>query len=180
MTPPRADARAAPAAGELLAALTTLLTAQLEVQRALLESTARKRAALRGADGAALVVIAEEEAGVVNRLEQLEGHRRELVTALAPALGLAADPRPTLAAIAGAAGPPHDAALRAVIEPLRETATVLRRESSVLRASADALRRHLDGIARSVHGALGRACVYGRGGELDGGAPVRFSVDMRT
>lgn len=158
--------------------LESTLRAQLRAHEELAPLLDRKRVAIRTADLDELSRVVEAEREIVRRLERLEQARPAQVRRLAAALG-----RPdasTLSALADLLDEPVARRLLALRGQLREAIEHARRESGVLRAATDALSQHLTGMLQSVQGALSAARVYGRGGRVDGGAPLRCAVDLRS
>ncbi|UCD76189.1 MAG: flagellar export chaperone FlgN, partial [Phycisphaerales bacterium] len=154
--------------------------ALLEGQKKLLACMERKRQAIGRADIGAITEICTEENALAQRIGELEKHRLRLVGAMTEAIDPAAARPATLGQIVEVLEEESGRRLLAIGAELREAVGAVRKQSTILRSAADALARHMSGIAQTVHSALSRAGVYGRGGTVAMGAQLEFSVDLKS
>lgn len=162
------------------AALERILCLQLEAQRRVTDFIARKQDAVRRAQIKTVAAICEQEQPVVRRLGELETQRKELIGQLTAALGNAAGGPLTVSQIAAAIGDPAGARLISLAHELKQMITTAQRSSSILRVAAEALARHMAGVMQVVGSAMSGAHVYGRKGQVALGAPVQFSIDLKS
>ena len=156
------------------------LRAQLEGHRRLLKCIESCREALRSADLERIASACEQEHAIAHEMGELEKTRLALVGTLTGRLHPLA-PRPlALAQIAAGVGGAAGTRLAAIAADLRGVIEDVSRRSAVVRGAAEALSRHMAGIMQVVHGALGRARVYGRRGRIQSSEQGQFCIDVRT
>lgn len=168
---PREDVEA------LSASLEKSLLAMTVEHEKLLGLARAQRAAIRGADAAALAACTTAQQEAVQRIETMETERRALAERLARAVGL--EP------IGGTRARPGEGArgwrvsviaskLPAVwrervaeaAKKLRDSAERVSNEHGVIRAAAESLSLHMEGIMQQVGRKLSDAGLYGRGGRV--------------
>jgi hypothetical protein len=172
--------------GELEGLLKDLLA---EHER-LLALAGEHRAAIRGADAAALGECVKRQNQAVQRIAELETRRLTLAARMgaAPAPGVggrgvatavAGAERPTVTRLAASLTEPLRGRVMAIASRLREVLERLRKEHAALREAAGVLGAHMDGLMRQITGRLSHAGTYGRRGAVDARVQVVSALDVR-
>jgi len=164
----------------MLEGLEKLLRAQLEAHQSLLTMLERKREAVRQAKIETIGEIVEQERTLIARISEIERGREQLVVRLTQHLQPDANEPLALSVIAEQAAEPVQSRLLGLSAQLRELVMDVRQTSSIVRNAAEALSNHISGVMQTFHAALSRAGVYGRQGQLAGGAQMEFSVDVKS
>ena len=163
-----------------LALLERILRRQIEDHKRMLACMGRNHEAVRQADMEAIERVCQEQNTIAQQLAELEKSRLTMVGRLTERLRPQAPKPLSISQIAEAIGEPAGRRLGALAGQLRGTVEEVRRASAVARAAAEALARHMSGLMQTVHSALTRARVYGRGGRMATGAQSRFCIDVTT
>lgn len=167
-------------ASELASRLESLLTALQQVQRSILEATARQRDAMRRADPIGVQLATADLGQHTTRLSELERDRVALVRdAEDAALFTKASGPATLRVLAGACPPNVRAGLMKQAQALRSLMEEVARETNSTRAATLTLLAHVEGVMRQVAGRLSHSGTYSRRGVVEAGASVVSAVDVR-
>lgn len=171
---------AAPSVATQAEAMEKLMRGLIDEHARLLQCLERKREAVRQARLSDVNAHCDEEHRIIQRMNDFERHRRDLVRRIGNALQVPRNEDVTISRIAGAVPDPLRTRLEAGSAQLRDAVLEVRKQSSVVRAAAEALARHMSGVMQSVHSALSRAGVYGRRGHLAMGTQLEFNVDVKS
>ena len=160
--------------------LAEILEAQLHGHGQLLDLMSRNREAVRQADMTTIEAVCGRQNTVGQHLAELEKQRLMVVGRFTARLAPEAERPLTVGEIAAGLEPPAAQRLEALADALRPAVERVREESSLVRQAAEALAGHMTGIMHAVHAVLSGAQVYGRTGEIAGGAPCRLCVDVTS
>ncbi|HWB20957.1 MAG TPA: flagellar protein FlgN [Phycisphaerales bacterium] len=149
-------------------------------QQSLLVCLDEKRTAVRVADTPALGSICARERTCIQRIEELDSQRSEIMRRLAPLVGIKANGAVRISAVADAIGEDAGKRLQTISQELRDLVLRVQKESSIVKNAMEALSRHLGGIVESVNGAMSRARVYGRKGRISVGVQLAGTVDLKS
>jgi len=163
-----------------MAGLEQTLRAMINAHRAMLAGFDQQREAIRHSRIGEMVRLGDMQSAAAARLAALEKRRvqvmHDVTRLLRPTATSVMTARELAAIVGGASG----ANLLALADELRGLVMATQRSSSILRAAADMLGRHVAGILQTVQSALSRARLYSRAGQVTPGAPLQFTVDLKS
>ena len=165
---------AEPTAPNLSEELEPLLAAFTNAYEALIESLKDHRAAISTADARALSEVIAREHQALERLSQLEQHRRTLVGA-----GPDHKTQPRLSALARTLEEPARSRAVEACENLKQLATAAQKHQRLVAQASQSLASHMEGLMRQVAQRLSHAGTYGRKGRVENGTPVVTGLDIR-
>ena len=163
--------------------LEQILRSQLELHGRLMQCLQGKREAIRAADVGTIMTCCEQEQKLAVAIGELERKRSSLMNALTGrnnATKTPGLPVPRLADVLPLGESAQQERLSALGGELRDVVEQMKRISTVVRDAAAALARHMAGVMQTVRSALGPTKVYSRRGHVAAGAPMRFTVDLKS